>query len=64
MLTIEGHGTLSSSNQQTLDKDESNATAVMEKIQFYTTELHRLLDLVDNDKKSKGARKRRIPKQV
>ena len=42
-----------------MSKDDSDAAAVMDKIQFYTTELHRLLDLVDGNKKSKKARKKK-----
>ena len=58
VTTISGHGTLASSKAQTISKEETDATAVMDKIQFYTTELHRLLDLVDANKHTKNARKK------
>ena len=57
-MSIDGHGTMPSSKAQSLIQDESNVPAVMDKIQIYTTELHRLLDLVDGSKKSKQARRK------
>ena len=58
VVSIDGHGTISSSKVQTLTREETDAGAVMHKIQFYTTELHRLLDLVDGNKHTKQARKK------
>ena len=58
VVSIDGHGTMNSNHAKKVSKDESSTGVVMEKIEFYTSELHRLLDLVDNNKKSKHARKR------
>ena len=55
-MTIEGYGTLPASKAQTLQKEDDNVNAVMDKIQLYTTELHRLLDIVDLSKKTKKTR--------
>ena len=64
VVSIDGHGTISSNKGQTLSKQETDAGAVMDKIQFYTTELHRLLDLVDGNKRSKQARKKAIKPKI
>ena len=55
-MTIEGYGTLPASKAQTLQKEDDNVNVVMDKIQLYTTELHRLLDIVDLSKKTKKTR--------
>ena len=47
---------MASNKARIINQDESNASALMDKIQFYTTELHRMLDMVDKNKKSSKAR--------
>ena len=59
IVSITGQGTMRSNKAQAISQNESSAGAVMDKISFYTTELHRLLDLVDENKKTKKARKKK-----
>ena len=56
VISISGQGTMASNKARIINQDESNASALMDKIQFYTTELHRMLDMVDKNKKSSKAR--------
>jgi len=58
-MTIDGLGTMASKKAKIIEKDESNVNAIMDKIQLYTTELHRMLDLVDKEKRSVKARKKK-----
>ena len=58
MVSIDGQATVNTKELKKPDKDESSTNVVLQKIDFYTSELHRLLDLVDKSKKTKQKRGR------